>query len=152
MGWLENMLKEYGTDNDVDLIGDGEMLFICYPKCSTCQKAKKWLDEQNIEYTERHIVDANPTYDELKEWYSKSGLSLKKFFNTSGFIYKELQLKDKLPTMSEEEQLQLLATNGMMVKRPLVVCGDTVLVGFKEAEWSEKLNFRWMMKNLMTMR
>lgn len=117
-----------------------QMLFICYPKCSTCQKAKKWLDEHNIKYTERHIVEVNPTYDELKEWYGKSGLPLKKFFNTSGLLYKEMQLKDKLPTMSEEEQLQLLATNGMLVKRPLVVNGGTVLVGFKEAEWSEKLN------------
>lgn len=117
-----------------------QMLFICYPKCSTCQKAKKWLDEHNIKYTERHIVEVNPTYDELKEWYGKSGLTLKKFFNTSGLLYKEMQLKDKLPTMSEEEQIQLLATNGMLVKRPLVVNGDTVLVGFKEAEWAEKLN------------
>ena len=117
-----------------------QMLFICYPKCSTCQKAKKWLDEHNIKYTERHIVEVNPTYDELKEWYGKSGLTLKKFFNTSGLLYKEMQLKDKLPTMSEEEQIQLLATNGMLVKRPLVVNGDTVLVGFKEAEWAGKLN------------
>ena len=140
MEWLKNMLKEYGIDDEVDLIGDEEMLFICYPKCSTCQKAKKWLDEHNIEYTERHIVNDNPTYDELKDWYSKSGLPLKKFFNTSGLLYKEMQLKDKLPTMSEEEQLQLLATNGMLVKRPLIVKGDTVLVGFKEAEWIEKLN------------
>ena len=116
------------------------MLFICYPKCSTCQKAKKWLDEHNIEYTERHIVDANPTYDELTEWYKMSGLSLEKFFNTSGLIYKEMQLKDKLPAMSEEEQLQLLATNGMLVKRPFVVDGDTILTGFKEAEWAEKLD------------
>ena len=115
------------------------MLFICYPKCSTCQKAKKWLDEHNIEYIERHIVEDNPTYDELKEWYAKSGFPLKKFFNTSGLIYKEMNLKDKLPTMSEEEQLKLLATNGMLVKRPLVVKENIVLVGFKEAEWSEKL-------------
>ena len=122
------------------MIGDEEMLFICYPKCSTCQKAKKWLDEHNIKYTERHIVEENPTYDELKEWYVKSDLPLKKFFNTSGLLYKEMQLKDKLPTMSEEEKLQLLATNGMLVKRPLIVNGDTVLVGFKEAEWSEKMN------------
>lgn len=113
------------------------MLFICYPKCATCQKAKKWLDEHNIEYTERHIVDANPTYDELKEWRGKSELPLKKFFNTSGLVYKEIQLKDKIPTMSEEEQLQLLATNGMLVKRPLVVNSNTVIVGFKEAEWNE---------------
>ena len=116
------------------------MLFIYYPKCSTCQKAKKWLDENKKEYTERHIVENNPTYDELKEWYAKSGLPLKKFFNTSGLLYKEMKLKDKLPTMSEEEQLTLLATNGMLVKRPLIVMGDTVLVGFKEAEWVEKLN------------
>ena len=116
------------------------MLFICYPKCSTCQKAKKWLGEHNIEYTERHIVDVNPSYDELKEWCKKSGLPLKKFFNTSGLLYKEMQLKDKIPTMSEEEQLKLLATNGMLVKRPLVVKEDIVLVGFKEVEWTEKLN------------
>ena len=111
------------------------MLFIYYPKCSTCQKAKKWLDEHKIEYTERHIVEDNPTYEELKEWYTKSGLSLKKFFNTSGLLYKEMQLKDKLSAMSGEEQLQLLATNGMLVKRPLVIAEDVVLVGFKETEW-----------------
>ncbi len=116
------------------------MLFICYPKCSTCKKAKKWLDENNIEYTERHIVENNPTYEELKEWYEKSGLPLKRFFNTSGNIYKEQKLKDKLPTMSEEEQLRLLATNGMLVKRPLIIDIDTVLTGFKEMEWEEKLN------------
>lgn len=115
------------------------MLFICYPKCSTCQKAKKWMEEHNIEYTERHIVENNPSYDELKSWYEKSGLPLKKFFNTSGMLYKEMQLKDKLLSMSEEEQLQLLATNGMLVKRPLVVCEDKVLVGFKEAEWEENV-------------
>lgn len=115
------------------------MLFICYPKCSTCQKAKKWLEQNHISYTERHIKENNPSYDELKEWYAKSGLPLKKFFNTSGLLYKEMQLKDKLPAMSEEEQLQLLATDGMLVKRPLVVNGDTVLVGFKEAEWKDKL-------------
>ncbi|MCR5702735.1 MAG: arsenate reductase family protein [Lachnospiraceae bacterium] len=116
------------------------MLFVCYPKCSTCKKAKNWLDEHNVEYTERHIVEENPTYDELKEWYVKSGLPLKKFFNTSGILYKEMQLKDKLPTMSEEEQLRLLATNGMLVKRPLVVNGEYVLVGFKESEWASCLN------------
>ena len=115
------------------------MLFIEYPKCSTCQKAKKWLDAHNITYTDRHIAEDNPSYDELKEWYEKSGLPLKKFFNTSGMIYKEMQLKDKLPAMSEEEQLQLLATNGMLVKRPLIVDGDTIMTGFKEAEWEEKL-------------
>jgi len=115
------------------------MLFICYPKCSTGQKAKKWLDEHHLNYTERHIVEKNPSYDELKEWVSKSGLPLKKFFNTSGLLYKEMKLKDKLPTMSEDEQLQLLATNGMLVKRPLVIGDEAILVGFKENEWSEKL-------------
>lgn len=115
------------------------MLFICYPKCTTCQKAKKWLEAQQIAYTERHIAEDNPSYDELKEWHAKSGLPLKRFFNTSGMLYKAMGLKDKLPSMSEEEQLQLLATNGMLVKRPLVVDGDTVLVGFKEAEWGEAL-------------
>lgn len=115
------------------------MLFLEYPKCSTCQKAKKWLDGHNIKYTDRHIVEDNPTYDELKEWYEKSGLPIKKFFNTSGLLYKEMQLKEKLPTMSEDEQLKLLATNGMLVKRPLIVNGDEVLTGFKEAEWYEKL-------------
>ena len=115
------------------------MLFICYPKCSTCQKAKKWLDEHNIKYTERHIVENNPTYDELKEWYAKSGLPLKKFFNTSGLLYKSMSLKDKLPNMSDDEQLQLLATDGMLVKRPLVIGENFVLVGFKESEWTEKL-------------
>lgn len=115
------------------------MLFICYPKCSTCQKAKKWLDEHNIKYTERHIVEDNPTYEELKEWHEKSALPIKKFFNTSGLLYKEMQLKDKLLNMSEKEQLKLLATNGMLVKRPLVVSDDAVLVGFKEKEWADKL-------------
>ena len=100
------------------------MLFIWYPKCSTCQKAKKWLDSHEIEYTERHIVEENPTYEELKEWHQKSGLSLKKFFNTSGMLYKEMKLKDKLPEMSEDEQLKLLATNGMLVKRPLLLDED----------------------------
>ena len=113
--------------------------FICYPKCTTCQKAKKWLEEQKIEYTERHIAEQNPTYDELKEWYGKSGLPLKKFFNTSGLLYKDMGLKDKLPQMSEEEQLHLLATDGMLVKRPLVVGEDYVLTGFKEKEWAEKI-------------
>ncbi|MBE5867684.1 MAG: arsenate reductase family protein [Lachnospiraceae bacterium] len=116
------------------------MLFICYPKCSTCQKAKKWLDEQGLKYTERHIAQDNPSYEELKEWCAQSGLSLKKFFNTSGLLYKEMQLKEKLQFMSEEEQLKLLATNGMLVKRPLVIDGDKVLVGFKEAEWAEKFS------------
>lgn len=111
------------------------MQFICYPKCSTCQKAKKWLKEHNIEFTERDIVEENPGFEELQTWYKQSGLPLKKFFNTSGLAYKEMKLKDKLPSMSEEEQLKLLATNGMLVKRPLVISEDKVLVGFKEAEW-----------------
>ena len=115
------------------------MLFIEYPKCTTCQKAKKWLDAHNIIYTERHIVEDNPSYDELKEWYEKSGLPLKRFFNTSGLMYKDMKLKDKLPAMSEKEQLELLATNGMLVKRPLIVDNNVVLTGFKEAEWEEKL-------------
>lgn len=115
------------------------MQFICYPKCSTCQKAKKWLDGHSIRYKERHIVEDNPNYEELKDWYEKSGLALKKFFNTSGLLYKEMQLKDRLWAMSEEEQLQLLSANGMLVKRPLVIGEGTVLVGFKEAEWTKKL-------------
>ena len=115
------------------------MLLICYPKCTTCQKAKKWLESQGIAYTERNIAEENPTYAELKEWYKKSGLPLKRFFNTSGLLYKSMQLKDKLPEMSEEEQLKLLAPDGMLVKRPLVVDGDNVLTGFKEAEWAEKM-------------
>lgn len=115
------------------------MLFLCYPKCSTCQKAKKWLDEHNMEYTERNIAEDNPTYDELKEWYGKSGLPLKKFFNTSGLLYKDMQLKDKLPSMSEDEQLKILSTNGMLVKRPILVREDKVLVGFKEAEWGNEI-------------
>lgn len=116
------------------------MLFIEYPKCSTCKKAKKWLDEHEIVYTDRHIVEENPSYEELKDWYQRSGLPLKRFFNTSGMLYKEMKLKDRLPAMSEEEQLKLLATNGMLIKRPLVVKEDTVLTGFKEAEWVEKLS------------
>lgn len=115
------------------------MQFICYPKCSTCQKARKWLEANHLEFTERHIVEENPSYEELKEWYAGSGLPLKKFFNTSGMLYKEMQLKDKLPTMSEEEQLKLLATNGMLVKRPLIVNGNIILTGFKEAEWEKAL-------------
>lgn len=113
------------------------MLFLCYPRCSTCQKAKKWLEEHNIEFTERHIAEENPSIEELQAWYKQSGLPLKKFFNTSGLFYKELHLKEKLPLMSEEEQLRLLATNGMLVKRPIVISEDKVLVGFKENEWEE---------------
>lgn len=111
------------------------MLFLQYPPCSTCQKAKKWLDENGISYTDRHIKTENPTYEELRAWYEKSGLDLKKFFNTSGLQYKTLNLKEKLPQMTEDEQLRLLATNGMLVKRPLVVDGDTVLTGFKAEQW-----------------
>lgn len=115
------------------------MLVLVYRKCSTCLKALKWLDENGVQYEERPIVEQNPNYEELKEWYQKSGLPLKKFFNTSGLLYKEMKLKDKLAEMSEEEQLQLLATNGMLVKRPLVVGDDFVLTGFKEKEWAEKM-------------
>jgi len=113
--------------------------FICYPKCTTCQKAKKWLDDNGIEYELRDIKTDNPTLDELTLWHEKSGLPLKKFFNTSGLLYKSMELKDKLPGMSEEEMLQLLATDGMLVKRPLLVGEDFVLVGFREAEWTERL-------------
>lgn len=113
--------------------------FICYPKCTTCQKAKKWLDDNKIEYKLRHIKENNPSLEELTAWYKMSKLPLKKFFNTSGLLYKSMELKDKLPTMSEEEQLKLLATDGMLVKRPLVIGKDFVLVGFKESEWSETL-------------
>ncbi|MGI6663945.1 MAG: arsenate reductase family protein [Christensenellaceae bacterium] len=111
------------------------MLFLCYPKCSTCAKARNWLHAHNISFQERDIKEENPTYDELKLWYEKSGLPLKRFFNTSGMQYRALSLKDKLPAMSEEEQLRLLATDGMLVKRPILVQGETVLVGFKEAEY-----------------
>ena len=114
-------------------------LFLQYPACSTCQKAKKWLTENNIEFTNRLIIEENPTVEELKAWIPRSGLPVKKFFNTSGLVYKELKLSEKLPAMSEEEQIKLLATNGMLVKRPLVVDEDKVLVGFKETEWKEKL-------------
>ena len=115
------------------------MLFIEYPKCSTCQKARKWLDEHGIEYEDRHIKERNPSYDELKEWYGRSGLPLKRFFNTSGMLYKSMNLKDRLPEMSEDEQLRLLATDGMLVKRPLIVRNDLIMTGFREQEWQEKL-------------
>ena len=115
------------------------MLFICYPKCSTCKKAQNWLDAHGISYEIRHIVENNPTYEELKHWHESSGLPLKKFFNTSGMLYKEQHLKDKLPTMSEEEQLKLLAMNGMLVKRPLLIDGVHILTGFREKEWQETL-------------
>ncbi len=115
------------------------ILFLEYPPCSTCKKAKVWLDSHQIAYTDRHIKDQNPTRDELADWYQRSGLPLKKFFNTSGLLYKSMSLKDKLPTMTEEEQLDLLATDGMLVKRPIVVTDAFILVGFKESEWAEKL-------------
>lgn len=114
--------------------------FICYPKCTTCQKAKKWLDDNNIEYELRDIKTDNPTLSELTEWYNKSGLPLKRFFNTSGLLYKSMELKTKLPTMSEDEMLKLLSTDGMLVKRPLLIGDDFVLVGFKEIEWAKTLD------------
>lgn len=113
--------------------------FICYPKCTTCRRAEMWLCEHGIEYTARNIREDNPSYDELKKWHDESGLPIRKFFNTSGVVYKAMQIKDKLPEMSEDEQLRLLASDGMLVKRPIAVASGTVLVGFKENEWSEKL-------------
>ena len=115
------------------------MIFICYPKCSTCQKARKWLDENRIAYELRDIKEENPTYEELAAWHRRSGLPLKKFFNTSGLLYKSMGLKEKLPDMSEDEMLRLLASDGMLVKRPLLVGDDIVLAGFREAEWTERL-------------
>ncbi|HJC92590.1 MAG TPA: arsenate reductase family protein [Candidatus Mediterraneibacter excrementigallinarum] len=114
------------------------MLFVCYPKCSTCKKAEKWLEAKGIDFEKRDIKTENPSAGELKEWYQKSGLPLKRFFNTSGNLYKEMKLKDRLPEMSEEEQIELLSTDGMLVKRPILVDGDAVLVGFKEKEWEER--------------
>ncbi len=111
--------------------------FICYPKCTTCQKAKKWLDDQGLKYEQRHIKDQHPSAAELETWWKQSGLPLKRFFNTSGLLYKSLQLKEKLPTMSESEMLTLLATDGMLVKRPLLIADDKILVGFKQAEWEQ---------------
>lgn len=113
------------------------MLFVCYPKCSTCKKAENWLTENKIEFSLRDIKDENPTYSELKEWHRLSGLPLKRFFNTSGMLYRSMQLKDKLENMTEEEQLELLATDGMLVKRPILVTNEKVFVGFKEKEWEE---------------
>ena len=115
------------------------MLFIEYPPCSTCQRAKKWLDDNGIKYTDRHIKLDNPSYEELYKWYKQSNLELRRFFNTSGLLYKELDLKNKLPNMSDEEKLKLLSTNGMLVKRPIIVSDDFILVGFKENEWKETL-------------
>ncbi len=113
------------------------ILFIEYPKCTTCQKAKKWLDENGISYTDRHIKENNPTFDELKKWHAESGLPLKKFFNTSGLLYKSMELKDRLPSMSEEEQLKLLASDGMLVKRPLLITDKGIFVGFRPQEWEK---------------
>jgi arsenate reductase (glutaredoxin) len=115
------------------------VLFVEYPKCTTCKRAKKFLTENNIEFEDRHIAEENPTKEELKEWLAKSGLPINKFFNTSGVLYREMQLKDKVKTLKEDELLDILATNGMLVKRPIVVKDDIVLVGFKEEEWNEKL-------------
>ena len=115
------------------------MLFVEYPKCTTCQKAKKFLVDNNVSFTDRHIKEDNPTYDELKLWYEKSGLPLKKFFNTSGLLYKSMDLKSKLPEMSEEEQLKLLSTEGMLVKRPILVTDNKILVGFRENEWLDAI-------------
>ena len=115
------------------------MLFIQYPPCTTCKKAKAWLDERGVSYENRHIKEQNPTYEELKHWHAVSGLPLKKFFNTSGLLYKSMNLKDTLPTMTEEEQLRLLASDGMLVKRPILISGGKVLVGFREKEWEQLL-------------
>lgn len=115
------------------------MFFIQYPKCSTCKKAKAWLDSHKVDYVDRHIKEDNPSYKELKDWYERSGQELKRFFNTSGQLYKSMQLKDKLPSMTDEEKLELLASDGMLIKRPLIVADDFILVGFKEKEWEERL-------------
>ena len=115
------------------------MIFICYPKCATCQKAKKWLEAKGVAFEERHIKEDNPSIEELKDWHNKSGLPLQKFFNTGGSLYKELKLKEKLPTMSEDEQYHMLASDGMLVKRPLLIDDGFVLVGFDEAQWKAAL-------------
>lgn len=115
------------------------MLFVCYPKCTTCKKAQKWLEDKKLSFDIRDIKENNPTAEELKEWFTKSGLPLKRFFNTSGLLYKSMELKDKLPDMTEEEQIKLLASDGMLVKRPILINGDKVLVGFKEKEWETLL-------------
>jgi len=115
------------------------MVFLCYERCTTCKRAKAWLIDRGIAFTERPIKEENPSLEELRHWYQRSGLPLKKFFNTSGLLYKSMELKDKLPTMTEEEQLQLLATDGMLVKRPMLIMEDKVLVGFRENEWAEVL-------------
>lgn len=117
-------------------------LFIEYPKCSTCQKAKKWLEQNNIEFDDRHILENNPTKEELKKWIKQSGYDIKKFFNTSGMKYKELNLKEKLPNMTDDEKIQILSTDGMLVKRPLIITDDLILVGFREKEWEQLKNRR----------
>ena len=139
---VEDVALDSETDETENLIlsrSENMLKFICYPKCTTCQKARKWLDENNIEYEFRDIKSENPSLEELTAWYKLSGLPLRKFFNTSGLLYKSMELKTKLPTMTDEEMLALLATDGMLVKRPLASGDDFVLVGFKEAEWAEKL-------------
>jgi len=118
------------------------MIFVCYPKCTTCQKAKKWLMENDITFEERNIKENNPTMEELKDWHKKSGLPLRKFFNTSGLLYKNLKLKDRLPTMSEAEQYSLLASDGMIVKRPILIGDSFVLVGFNETDWKNVLDIK----------
>ncbi len=118
------------------------MIFLCYPKCTTCQKARKWLDANGVTYEERHIKDAQPREEELRQWHQRSCLPLRRFFNTSGMLYREYQLKDKLPNMTEDEMYALLATDGMLVKRPILIGEDFVLVGFKEADWAEELRSR----------
>ena len=133
-------MKHYLPSIKVYLEREIMIKFICYPKCTTCQRAKKWLDDNQIEYELRDIKLDNPTLEELTEWYNKSGLPIKKFFNTSGLLYKSLDLKNKLPDLSEDEMLKLLATDGMLVKRPLLIGDVFTLVGFKENEWLEKLN------------
>ena len=115
------------------------MVFLCYERCTTCKRAKAWLVDRGIAFTERPIKEENPSLEELRQWHQRSGLPLKKFFNTSGLLYKSMELKDKLPTMTEEEQLRLLATDGMLVKRPMLIMEDKVLVGFRENEWAEVL-------------
>lgn len=131
--------KKSVSKNRQEQKGDKTMLFIQYPPYSTCKKAKNWLDENGLEYDSRNIKEENPTYEELKEWYSRSGLPLKRFFNTSGMLYKSMGLKDKLESMSEDEQLSLLATDGMLVKRPLIIADNVILTGFRQKEWEEKL-------------
>ena len=116
-----------------------ENIFLCYPKCTTCQKAEKWLIEHNITYTKRHIVEQNPTVEEITTWWRKSNLPLKRFFNTSGLMYKDMNLKARLPEMSDKEQIELLSVHGMLVKRPLLIYNDAILVGFKESEWEKVL-------------